>query len=83
MLRGVCPKFVGRPSLVVGFSCLAVNDQAQQIRDTKAPLSTNRGARGPSPHGRGPGGVPFRPNPLTPFPAREGGKFGGVGRGKG
>jgi len=24
------------------------------------------------------GGVPFRPNPLTPFPAREGGNFGGV-----
>jgi hypothetical protein len=24
------------------------------------------------------GGVPFRPNPLTPFPAREGGKFGGA-----
>jgi len=24
------------------------------------------------------GGVPFRPNPLAPFPAREGGKFGGV-----
>jgi hypothetical protein len=23
------------------------------------------------------GDVPFRPNPLTPFPAREGGKFGG------
>ena len=22
--------------------------------------------------------MPFRPNPLTPFPAREGGKFGGV-----
>jgi hypothetical protein len=24
------------------------------------------------------GDGPFRPNPLTPFPAREGGKFGGV-----
>jgi hypothetical protein len=25
------------------------------------------------------GDVPFRPNPLAPFPAREGGKFGGAG----
>jgi len=24
------------------------------------------------------GDVPFRPNPLTPFPRREGGKFGGI-----
>jgi len=24
------------------------------------------------------GDVPFRLNPLTPFPAREGGKFGGI-----
>jgi hypothetical protein len=23
------------------------------------------------------GDVPFRPNPLTPFPRREGGEFGG------
>jgi hypothetical protein len=35
------------------------------------------GPGGRSPHGGGMGGVPFRPNPLTPFPAREGGKFGG------
>jgi len=26
--------------------------------------------------------VPFRPNPLAPFPAREGGKFGGVRAGE-
>ena len=36
-----------------------------------------RGWRGRSPLPGGLGDVPFRPNPLTPFPAREGGKFGG------
>ena len=34
---------------------------------------------GAEPPGRGVGDVPpFRPNPLAPFPARKGGKFGGV-----
>jgi hypothetical protein len=34
------------------------------------------GPGGRSPHGRGLWGMcPFRPNPLTPFPAREGGNF--------
>jgi hypothetical protein len=37
-----------------------------------------RGSRGRSPLAGGMGDVPFRPNPLTPFPAREGEKFGGV-----
>jgi len=35
------------------------------------------GPGGASPHGGGLGDVPFRPNPLPPFPHREGGKFGG------
>jgi len=36
------------------------------------------GSRGLSPLAGGVGDVPFRPNPLAPFPAREGGKLGGV-----
>ena len=36
------------------------------------------GQGGKAPMAGGMGDVPFRPNPLAPFPAREGGKFGGV-----
>jgi len=41
------------------------------------------GVQGAEPPGGGVGGVPFRPNPLTPFPAREGGKFAPPQRGAG
>ena len=34
--------------------------------------------QGAKPPGGAWGMCPFRPNPLAPFPAREGGKFGGV-----